>query len=203
MLGRRGKGTRTVGREQLVATAAEIALSEGFLALSDQRLADAVGVPPSSIDDLDQLIAETYRSVSGSELRSVHRRILADPSPAAQMRALLNWLGAESMEAIDAGRIEGYALARRNPALQEAIRENEAAWLELVTSVIRRGARRGDFRESDAEEVAAHLLTLADGISAYQLVGYRSDADWRSILTRVVRAELGLVWGQTLEDALA
>jgi hypothetical protein len=87
--------------------------------------------------------------------------------------------------------------------MREAVQAGEAGWHGLVASVIRRGARSGDFPQADAEEIAAHLISLVDGVNAYHLIGYRSDLDRMRLLKRVVQAELGLVWGSELTAALA
>jgi hypothetical protein len=201
VLGR--KRARVVEHEELVDAATEVLQSEGLLAIDRKRLAAALGVPEQELDvDADAVAAEAYRRLAVAELAEVRRRILADPSPAEQMRRLLNWL-ATPPEDSDAIRLEAWALSRRNSGLREAVQAGEAGWHGLVASVIRRGARSGDFPQSDAEEIAAHLISLVDGVNAYHLIGYRSDLDRMRLLTRVVQAELGLVWGSELTAALA
>jgi hypothetical protein len=201
VLGR--KRARVVEHEEVVDAATEVLQTEGLLAIDSKRLADVLGVPEQQLDvDVDAVAAEAYRRISVAELAEVRRAILADPSPAEQMRRLLNWL-ATPPEDSDAVRLEAWALARHHPGLRDAVQQGEAGWHGLVASVIRRGARSGDFPQSDAEEIAAHVLSLVDGVNAYQLIGYRSDIDRMRLLTRVVQAELGLVWGSELTAALA
>ena len=93
-------------------------------------------------------------------------------------------------------------MTRTNVALRAAVHDSEAAWHALVAGVIRRGARNGDFPQADADEIAAHRITVVDGINSYELIGYRSDFDRMRLLIRVVRTELGLIWGPELSDAL-
>ncbi len=194
---------QVVEYEQVVDAATTVLQVEGLLAIDRKRLATALGVPEQQLDvDAAAVAAEAYRRLGAAELAEVKRRILADPSPAEQMRRLLNWL-ATPPEDSDAIRLEAWALTRRNPAMRNAVQQGEAGWHALVASVIRRGARSGDFPQADAEEIAAHVLSLIDGINAYQLIGYRSDLDRMRLLTRVVQAELGLVWGSELTAALA
>jgi hypothetical protein len=189
--------------EQIIDAATEVLQVEGLLAIDRKRLAAALDVPEQHLDvDAGAVAAEAYRRLGVAELAEVKRRILADPSPAEQMRRLLNWL-ATPPEDSDAIRLEAWALTRRNPGMRAAVQQGEAGWHALVASVIRRGARSGDFPQADAEEIAAHVLSLIDGINAYQLIGYRSDLDRMRLLTRVVQAELGLVWGSELTAALA
>jgi AcrR family transcriptional regulator len=195
-------GVRRVDRSAALLAAAEILKEHGLLALTAPALASRLRVPEREVaPDLDALVAEAYRGLGVEELASVRRIVLANPSPVEQMRALLKWL-ATPPEDSDAIRLEAWVLSRRNPALRTAVQESEAAWHGLVAAVIRRGARSGDFPAADADDVAAHVIALVDGINNYELIGYRSDIDRMRVLTRVLRAELGLAWGSELEDAL-
>jgi hypothetical protein len=174
-----------IEHSDVVVVAAAIIASEGPTAVTAERLARALEVPVRAlVVDVDAVVAEAYRSLSFAEIAEVKRTVLANPSPAEQMRALLNWLATPPQDN-DGIRLEAWALTRRNPALRAAVRDGEAAWHGLVASVVRRGARSND------------------GINAYQIIGYRSDFDRMVLLTRVVQAELGLAWGPRLAEALA
>lgn len=201
MLGRRRASA--VDHADVVRAAAVIIETEGPIAVNADRLARALDLPAKALEvDVDEVVAEAYRSLSVAEIAEVRRAILANPSPAEQMRALLTWL-ATSPEDSDGVRLEAWALTRRNAALRSVVLEGEAAWHGLVASVVRRGARTNDFRQTDADEIAAHIISLIDGINNYQTIGYRSDFDRMALLTRVVQAELGLAWGPRLAEALA
>jgi hypothetical protein len=189
--------------DEVVRVTADIIRTDGPMAVDRRRVAQALGVAEQRLDlDLDAVVGEAYRSLSLAEIAEARRTVLANPSPADQMRALLTWL-ATPPEDSDGNRLEAWALSRHNPALREAVCAGEEAWHGLVASVVRRGARSNDFRQADADEIAAHLISLIDGINAYQAIGYRSDFDRSVLLTRVVQAELGLVWGPQLTEALA
>ncbi|WP_375386825.1 TetR family transcriptional regulator C-terminal domain-containing protein [uncultured Amnibacterium sp.] len=201
MLGRRRENV--VSHDAVLAAATEIIQAEGPIAVTLDRLARALDVRAQQLEvDVPAVVAEAYRALSVAELGAVRRAVLANPSPAEQMRALLNWL-ATPPEDSDGIRLEAWALARHNPALRQAVKDGETAWHGLVASVVRRGARSNDFLQADADEIAAHLISLVDGINAYQTIGYRSDFDRMVLLTRVVQAELGLAWGPDLAEALA
>jgi AcrR family transcriptional regulator len=192
-----------VDREELVRVASDIIGTQGLLSVTAERLAQELNLPVEQLEaDVGDVAAEAYRRLGVAELAEVRRTILSNPSPVQQMRALLSWL-ATPPEDSDAVRLEAWVLSRRNPALREAVQAGEGAWHGLVASVIRRGARSGDFLQADANDVAAHVISLIDGINAYQLIGYRSDIDRIQLLTRVLQAELGLVWGPELADALS
>jgi hypothetical protein len=199
---RNTRGSAT-DHDEVVHATAEIIRVQGPMAVTHERLAEALRVPTKRlVVDLDVVVGEAYRSLSLAEIAEVRRTILANPSPADQMRALLTWL-ATPPEDSDGNRLEAWALARHNPTLRDAVCAGEAAWHGLVASVVRRGARSNDFRQADADEIAAHLISVIDGINAYQAIGYRSDFDRMALLTRVVQAELGLAWGPQLTEALA
>ena len=201
MLG--SKRAEGIDHDDAVRAVVDILGDGGLLAVTPERFAAAVGLPQRRVQvDLDALAAEAFQRLSVAELADVRRTVLANPSPAEQLRSLLVWLATPPQDS-DAVRLEAWALSRRNPALKTAVRENEEAWHSLVASVIRRGARTGEFLQADADEVAAQVISLIDGINAYQLIGYRSDFDRMRLLTRVLQAELGLVWGPQLLDALA
>ncbi len=206
MLGRKRAKTaehedRVVGHEEILAAAKTLLGSEGLIAITPERLSAAAGVPADRLD-VDAVAAEAYRETAVAEIAEVRRTVLANPSPVEQMRALLSWLST-APEDSDGVRLEAWALARHKPGLRSAVQESEAAWHGLVASVIRRGARSGEFPQADADDIAAHVISLVDGINAYQLIGYRSDFDRMRLLTRVVQAELGMIWGPKLADALS
>ena len=201
MLGRRR--TVPVDAEALERQVLAVIEQDGLLAVTAERLAADLGTTPEQVRmlDLDAVVGRLYLQLATTEMAAVKREILTNPSPVAQMRALLTWL-AEAPEEGDAIRLEAWALARRNPHLAAAIRTSETAWHGVVAGVIRRGARSGDFDDTEADHVAAHLITLVDGINAYEIFGYRTDVDRLGLITRVVQAELGLAWGPALESAL-
>jgi AcrR family transcriptional regulator len=203
VLGRRR--ARAIERDEVVQAAKDVLAAEGPMAVTAARLADALGVAERDLEvDLDARLAEAYRELSTAEAAQVKRTVLANPSPVEQMRALLAVLATPPDDnRSDAFRLEAWALSRTNPALRSAVGDSAAAWHALVASVIRRGARSGEFPQADADEIAAHVISLVEGINSYQLIGVRSDFDRMRLLARVLRAELGMVWGAELVDALA
>jgi hypothetical protein len=184
--------------------ATEVLGAEGPFAVTAERLATGLGLSEQQLGvDVGAVLAEAYRALSTAESAQVKRTILANPSPVEQMRALLAVLATPPEDDSDAFRLEAWALARKNPALRSAVQESAAAWHALVASVIRRGTRTGFFQETDADEVAAHVISLIEGVNSYQLIGYRADFDRMRLLTRVLQAEPGMAWGPELKDALA
>ncbi|MGN6443982.1 TetR family transcriptional regulator C-terminal domain-containing protein [Amnibacterium sp.] len=201
MLGRRR--ARTVTSDEIADAAVQVLGAEGPMAVTRRRLAEALGMQEQDLHvDLDEALAAAYRTLSVAESARVKREVLANPSPVEQMRALLAVLATPPDDNSDAFRIEAWALSRTNPALREAVCASATAWHDLVAAVIRRGARSGQFIQADADEVAAHVISLVEGINSYQVIGYRSDFDRMRLLVRVLRAELGMAWGVDLAEAL-
>jgi len=209
MLGRRrgkaGSATDPTLDPEKVRDAVKALLdTEGVFGVTAEAIASRLGSSPARVQaevDIQSEIVEGYRDLGVEELAEVRRTVLANPSPVQQMRALLSWL-ATPPEQSDALRLEVWALSRRNPQLREVVRMHEASWHGVVASVVRRGARNGEFPQSDAEEIAAHLISLVDGVNNYELIGYRADTDRLALLKRVVESELGLAWGPALQSAL-
>jgi hypothetical protein len=201
VLGRRR--AQAVQHEDVLRAATDILRTAGPIAVSRTRIAAALDVPEQQLDvDIDAVLAEAYRTLSTTESAQVKRTILAHPSPIEQMRALLAVLATPPDDDSDAFRLEAWALARSNTALRSAVQDSAAAWHALVASVIRRGARSGEFHDTDADEVATHVISLIEGINSYQLIGYHADVDRMRLLTRVLKAELGMTWGPGLTEAL-
>ena len=193
-----------IDEERMIEAIKGILVKDGVFAVTPPAVAASIGASPARVAaevDLDALVVESYRALAVAEVAEVRRTILANPTPAVQMRTLLSWLAAPPEES-DALRLEVWALSRRSPALRAVVREHEGAWHGLVSSVIRRGARDGDFPQTDADEIAALLISIVDGANNYEFIGYRTQTDRLRLLTRVVQAELGLTWGPDLEAAL-
>jgi hypothetical protein len=195
---------RVVDDAELVRVTADLLAAEGPLAVTAPRLARALGFPEHQLHVLaiDAAVAGAYRGLDVAELADVRRMVLSDPSPVEQMRAVLNRLVTRPGHS-DQIRLEAWALTRRNPGLMSAVQDGQAAWHRLVASVIRSGARSGHFLGADADDVAAHVLSLVDGINSFPPISYRSDFDRTRLLIRVVQSELGVVWGPEPAVAVA
>jgi AcrR family transcriptional regulator len=193
---------RSLDHEQLVAAAVSLTFDDGLHALTHAALAVRSGATPKAVHqlypDLAPLVAETFDRIAGAELAEVKRLVLANPSPVRQLQVLLETLAEPVRAEVDAVWLESWSLGRRNPALGAAVREQEGAWHTLVAAVLRRGIKAGDFLPVDADDVAAQILAVIDGVNAYALVGYRSDLDRMRLLTAIARAQLGVRFDEPL-----
>lgn len=186
---------RQPDHEQLVAAAIAAAFEEGLHAVSLESVAARCDVPLKVVErlqpDVNPLVAEAFSRIVSAELAEVKRVVLAHPSPVRQLWALLETLAEPVRAEVDSVWLESWSLGRRNAELGAAVREQESAWHVLVAAVVRRGVKSGDFLPVDADDVAAQILAMIDGVNAYALVGYRSDLDRMRLLTSIARAELG------------
>jgi AcrR family transcriptional regulator len=186
---------RHLEQEEVITAAVSVAFETGLHAVSAATVAARLGAHEKSVTSLwpdsDALVAITFSRVVAAELAEVKRVVLANPSPLQQLLSLLETLAEPVRLDTDAVWLESWSLGRRNQALGEVVRSEEAAWHTFVAAVVRRGVKSGDFGEVDPDEVAAHLLATIDGVNAYSLVGYRSDIDRLRLLHMVARMHLG------------
>ena len=182
--------------EQLVLAAVTTALEDGLHAVTLEAVAAGCGSSVKAVQrvvpDVRPLVAEAFTRIVAAELAEVRRLVLAHPTPVWQLQTLLETLAEPVRAEVDSVWLEAWSLGRRNAQLGAAVCEQEAAWHALVAAVVRRGVKAGDFLPVDADDVAAQILAMIDGVNAYALVGYRSDLDRMRLLTAIARAELGV-----------
>lgn len=187
--------SRQIDQDEVLAAAVGVAFHDGLHAVDHVSVATRLGVPAKSVialaPDAQSLVASAFSRIVSTELAEVKRFVLANPSPVRQMMALLDTLAEPVRAEVDSVWLESWSLGRRNAALGAAVREEEGAWHSFVASVVRRGIKSGDFDEADANEVAAHMLAVIDGVNAYALVGYQADLDRLHLLHSVARTHLG------------
>jgi AcrR family transcriptional regulator len=186
---------RNLEQEEIVTAAVGVAFDLGLHAVTRSTVATRLGVAERSVTaawpDADALVATAFSRVVAAELAEVKRVVLANPSPVQQLTVLLSSLAEHTRADVDSVWLESWSLGRRNPALGQAVRTEEAAWHAFVAAVVRRGVKSGDYLDVDPDGVAVHLLAVIDGVNAYSLVGYHSDLDRLALLHAVARAHLG------------
>lgn len=190
---------RHLEQEEVVTAAVGVAFDLGLHQVTPSVVAGRLSCPERSVaaawPDADALVATTFSRIVAAELAEVKRAVLAHPSPMEQLEVLLGLLAKPGSADVDTVWLESWSLGRRNPALGAAVRAEEGAWHAFVAAVLRRGVRSGDHPDVDADEVAAHLLAVIDGVNAYSLVGYRTDLDRLRLLHAATRAHLGTSFG--------
>ncbi|WES64204.1 TetR family transcriptional regulator C-terminal domain-containing protein [Microbacter sp. GSS18] len=178
---------------EIVAAATELARAEGLSALTQRAVATRAGVAVGLVAHyrpMDQLVAEVYLDLVGAELREVEVALAAVADPAARLRLLIDTLVAGDRDDITVVWVEGWAMARRSPALADAVRAEMARWQDMVHDLVADGCRSGAFSTPEPGDVAWQLLGMIDGINAQSLA---RGADAAAFAERVARAAEALV----------
>ncbi|MFV0137267.1 TetR/AcrR family transcriptional regulator [Streptomyces sp. HMX87] len=188
-------------RTEIVAAAAEVALTEGLECITLRRIAEELAVRPGLISHYfpaaEELVAEAYGSAVGSELDDL---LPADRGDATSTRHLARFLARASGPAYDdISRLwlNARHLSRYRPALRERVAVQENAWRDRLAGAVREGVERGEFRTADPLLAAVHILVVLDGIG--MLVNSGSTADdppaVRHLPAITAERELGLAPG--------
>jgi AcrR family transcriptional regulator len=185
---------RHLEQEDVVTGAAAVALDLGLHAVRPDHVAEHLGASARAVaaawPDEDALVAATFTRVVASELAEVKREVLSNPSPVLQLSVLLTTLAEPDRFAVDAVWLEAWSLCRHNTALRAAVHAEASSRHAFMAAVVRRGVRAGEYLEVDCDQVAAHLLAVIDGITAYSHVGLHAELDRLGLLQAVARRHL-------------
>ncbi len=192
-------GTRVrLSREQraaeIVRAAKQIARDEGLGALAVRPIAALAQVTPGLVThyfSLDELIARAYTALAEEEYDEITKAFENLPGPVEKLDAVLESSLSAEHAAVTFVWVESWAVARRNPQLKSALREQAAAWHRLVRDIIEEGTRRLEFHVESADETAWQLLALIDGTSAHAAMREVDDPLTASTLRRSAAAILG------------
>lgn len=191
-------------RESILEAAREVAVREGLLGLTLKSVGAEAGVASSLVAHyfpvMNELVIETFRRLAGDELDSLRMLQLREPSALGRMRILVDWLqGAERLD-VTATWLDATLLGRRNETLASEIRWQLDRWQGSVSGLIREGVATGEFTCDRPEIVAAHILSLIDGLNTNSLVNYHDAAGLGEYLRELVEVELQLPHGSLTTD---
>jgi TetR/AcrR family transcriptional repressor of nem operon len=162
------KGEAT--RAHLLRTAATIFAERGYAATTQSDLIAASGLTkgafyfyfPSKAD----LALEVLREQKGRWLTQIGERVLAEPSPALQLKAMLPAM-LDLLER-DPAAWSVTRLTRElaaDPALTAEVSKVPAEWVGFIAGLIRRGQEAGELRTGQEPELIASVLVAAfDGL---------------------------------------
>jgi len=160
-------------RDDLLRQARAVAVERGFDSLRFADVAQATGVPVSSLQytfgTRDVLVREVLRTGVADELARLRAAVEGELDPWTRIETFIR-LG---ISIDDDQRREGWLLwmeywraASRDDALREVSADVARGWRLLVRRAVEDGVTTGDFRiDGSAEEVAASLVALVDGLS--------------------------------------
>ncbi|MEV7632537.1 TetR family transcriptional regulator C-terminal domain-containing protein [Microbacterium sp. NPDC089318] len=156
-----------------------VARAEGLSALTLRSVASRAGVASGLVahyvENMDELVARTFRELVGAELDEVKAEVaLVDP-PHARMARMIETVLDSSHNDITLIWVDAWSLGRGSAALAEAIEEQMAAWQTFIAEVIDEGRDAGLFSTDDSSAISWQILAMIDGIAAHALTR-RTDA---------------------------
>ena len=155
-------------REQIVAEAAEIALTEGLERITLRAVAERLGVRAGLITHYfpaaEELVVTAFERAASTERDTLFRlggtarrrlvRFLAEVSDDRSRNLARLWLNARH-------------LARFSPALALALEQQEAEERDLLLLLLEEGIAGGDLPPVDAAAAGIRILVAVDGAGAY------------------------------------
>jgi len=206
---RRGATRKPPGerRAEIDAAARELALDQGLAAVTLRGVAARAGVTPALVahyrPNMDELVAETFRTIVATELREVAgmgEDGSAEGAGRAGAAGATGRLGSLVHTLLDGSRddvtlvwVEAWALGRRNETLAEAVRQEMDAWHAVLHDLIASGVATGEFAVDDPGAAAWQLLGMIDGLNAQALVRWGESRG--VLLSRALEGMLGLARG--------
>ncbi|MGW2345216.1 TetR/AcrR family transcriptional regulator [Streptomyces sp. NPDC001661] len=190
----------TARRAEIVAKAAEIALSEGLECITLRRIGEDLEVRPGLVShyfpSAEELVAEAFGSAATGELEALLPEGGADTSATERLAGFLARTSGPAWDDISRLWINARHLSRYRGSLRERVEAQEADWRGRLTGLLAEGVERGEFRAGDPEVVAMQILVVLDGLGA------NAGADMGSLPVgvgrmafRVAECQLGLVEG--------
>ena len=179
---------------EIVRAAKQIARDEGLGALAVRPIAALAQVTPGLVThyfSLDELIAKAYTALASEEYDEMTKAFENLPGPVEKLDAVLESSLSEEYAAVTFVWVESWAVARRNPHLKSALREQAGVWHRLVRDIIEEGMSLLEFHVESADETAWQLLALIDGTSAHASMREVDDPLTESTLRRSAAAILG------------
>lgn len=143
---KRIRKTPAARRAEIVDAAAAVALAEGLECVTLRRIGEWLGVRPGLIShyfpSADDLVAEAFGSASSAELDSLLPVERAQGTPTLHLGWFFARATGTSYDDISRLWINARHLSRYRPVLRDRVAEQEAAWRERLTDLIRQGVDR-------------------------------------------------------------
>ncbi|MFH0515995.1 TetR/AcrR family transcriptional regulator [Streptomyces sp. M41] len=185
-------------REELLRAAVEQIEARGVAAVRIADVASALGVSNALVlyhfDTKEKLVAAAFTHAAEGDLTRLRKILGRRTTALRRLRAAVRWYAPTGQAKGWRLWIEGWAVALREPALQEVIRDLDRQWKAAITEVIAQGVAADEFRCQDPAGTALRLTALLDGL-AVQLTSYPgavSRARARQWADEALARELGL-----------
>lgn len=185
-------------REELLRAAIEQIEARGVAAVRIADVAAVLGVSNALVlyhfSTKEKLVAAAFTYASEGDLAQLRKVLGRRTTALRRLRAAVRWYAPTGQAKGWRLWIEGWAVALREPALQEVIRDLDRQWKAALAEVIAEGVAAGEFRCPDPAGTALRLTALLDGL-AVQLTSYAgavSRARAQEWVDEALARELGL-----------
>lgn len=187
-------------RQEIVATAARIGLTEGLERITLRRVADDLGVRSGLVGhyfpSVEDLVTEAFTSAAAGELDSLLPETAEGAIPGSAVRVLQDFLARMSGPVFDDMSrlwLNARHLARYRPVLNEGVVQQELLWYRRLEQVIAAGVAQGSFRCDDPWSAAVRVIAVLDGVNSTINTGTpRHSAPLTGMVRTFTEAELGL-----------
>ena len=181
-------------REEILAEAARIALADGLERITLREVAAGLGVRPGLIGHYFPAVGELVGAAFARAVSRERDRLFeSSGSPLARLAEFV--ARAESPEARVLGRLwlNARHLARFQPALADAIAQQERLDEERLVALIEAGNAAGEFAAPDPQAACVRIWMAVDGLGAYaNSPAVSEDPAYGGFVADVCRWSLGL-----------
>jgi AcrR family transcriptional regulator len=187
--------TQARTRAQLIRTARELFLRDGYFATSLEKVADEAGYSKgavySNFRNKDELCLAAIDEIRGEQAARIAAAVTSATSFEERLAAFEHWaesaIGDEGWSNLE---IEFGSQVRRDPALRAAFAERGAAIRAVIAQVIVAGTEElGTDLPMPADELATALLSLGVGLGLQRAIDHSIPV---RTLTNVIRVLAGL-----------
>lgn len=189
-------------RNEIVAAAAQVGLTEGLECITLRRVAGELGVRPGLVSHYfpaaEELVAEAFTSATMAELDSLLPTPTehGDDDALHTLRGFLTQMSGPEFDNVSKLWLNARHLSRYSTPLHDQVVSQELLWCRRVEQVIITGVQKGSFRCDDPRAAAVRIMVTVDGTSAYVNTSIRQRADPITEMVRTIaEAELGLPSG--------
>ena len=190
---RRGRAPNEPTREALVAAAYRVLAERGFEGLRTREVAAAVGVNVATLHYYFPHKQDLVRGVLGHAMARFRSTLLAEGSPAAQLRAHFQGLRALSREEPELFAAMGELMLRaaRDRAIAAIVRQVDDVWHATLQKLLRGAREEGAVDPTlDPEGMAALIVAVLKG--TYLLPAESAQPERLDRALREVERSLGL-----------
>lgn len=155
-------------RSEIVAAAADIALTEGLERVTLRAVADRLGVRPGLISHYfpvaEELVVQAFALAIGGERETLFP---AGGSPLERIAVLIERSQSEQSRPLAQLWLNARHLSRFHPALAGALTDQEALDRDRLVALVQEGIESDEFRTDDALAAAVRIFVAIDGVGAY------------------------------------